>query len=239
MKILITGANGFIGKNLKSILAEQEGIELLTYDGNTGKELLKQYCSVCDFVYHLAGINRSDNINDFYTGNIGFTKELMELLTNQENPSPILYTSSIHAIYDNPYGRSKKACEELIKEHEEKYKSCSYVYRLPNLFGKWSRPNYNSVVATFCNNISKGLPIHISDPDISLHLAYIDDVVKEFLQALTGNASIGKDGYYTIPEIHNASLGYIAELIYSFKEGYIPENRNSFENKLYHTYLSY
>ena len=239
MKVLITGANGFVGKNLKATLMEQEGIEIFSYDLNTDKELLGDYCKSCDFVYHLAGVNRAENIEEYYTGNYGFTKKLTEYLADGRNTCPILYTSSVHAALDNPYGRSKKACEELLKEYEKNNRVNSYIYRLPNLFGKWCRPNYNSVIATFCYNISTGLPIHISDPGISINFAYIEDLVKEFTAVLLGRGYRGADGYYTIPIVHYVSLGQIAELLYSFKEGYIPENLNSFESKLYATYLSY
>ncbi len=239
MKVLITGANGFVGKNLIAALTEQEGLEILSYDIKTGKDLLSDYCKVCDFVYHLAGVNRTENKEDYYTGNVGFTQNLIEYLAAGKNSCPILYTSSIHAVLDNPYGRSKKACEELLHEYGENNQVKSFIYRLPNLFGRWCKPNYNSVIATFCYNISNGLPIHISDPDITINFAYIDDLVKEFISALTGRGYRGSDLFYTIPITHKVSLGQIAQLLYAFKEGYKPENIDTFESKLYCTYLSY
>lgn len=239
MKVLITGANGFVGKNLMAALTEQEGIEILSYDLNTGKELLSDYCKACDFVYHLAGVNRTENIEEYHTGNVGFTKNLIEYLADGKNTCPILYTSSVHAVLDNPYGRSKKTCEELLKEYENNNQVKTFIYRLPNLFGKWCKPNYNSVIATFCYNISNGLPIHISDPGIKINFAYIDDLIKEFISVLVGRGYRGSDNFYTIPTVHNVSLGQIAELLYSFKDGYIPEYIDSFESKLYCTYLSY
>lgn len=239
MKVLITGSNGFVGKNLKTALMEHEEIEILNYDLDTSKERLEEYCRVCNFVYHLAGVNRTENINDYYTGNYGFTKTLTDVLADSENSCPILYTSSVHAVLDNPYGKSKKACEELLAEYEKQHKTAAYIYRLPNLFGKWCRPNYNSVIATFCYNISAGLPIHISDAAIRITFAYIDDLVKEFISALKGEGYKGKDGFYTIPLVHTISLEQIAELLYSFKDGYVPERKDSFEWKLYITYQSY
>ncbi len=239
MKVLITGSNGFVGKNLKSALMEHGEIEIFSYDLSTDKELLGEYCKICDFVFHLAGINRTENVDEYYSGNYGFTKKLTDCLVACGNTCPILYTSSVHAVYDNPYGRSKKACEELLAEYEKVCKVNTYIYRLPNLFGKWCRPNYNSVIATFCHNISNGLPIYISNPDTIINFAYIDDVVEEFISALKGKGYKGIDGFFTIPVVHSVSLGQIAELLYSFKDGYIPSDLDSFESKLYTTFLSY
>lgn len=239
MEVLITGANGFVGKNLRAALMKQEEIKVLTYDLNTSEDLLTEYCKNCEFVFHFAGVNRTNNPEDYYTGNYEFTKKLTDILIERGNTCPILYTSSVHAILDNPYGRSKAACEELLKAYEETYQVTTYTYRLPNLFGKWCKPNYNSVIATFCYNISKNIPITISDPGIIIKFAYIDDVVKEFISALSHKGYKGTDGYYTIPMVHQVSLGQIAKLLYSFQEGYIPKENDSFESKLYATYQSY
>lgn len=239
MKVLVTGAKGFIGKNLIAVLKEQEDIEVLTYDIDSSKDLFLQYCKSCQFVFHLAGVNRTDNEEDFYTGNTLLTKKLIDTLIANNNTCPILYTSSVHAIVDNPYGRSKKACEELLKDYSKVQKQNTYIYRLPNLFGRWSRPNYNSVIATFCYNIANNYPIEISSKSKTINFAYIDDVIDEFLRSLQGKGTKGSDGFYIIPIVHHVSLGEIADLLYAFKGGYIPTTTKTFERKLYETYITY
>lgn len=242
MKILVTGAKGFVGKNLVAELKNRGYSEIYECDINTTDEQLSQYTKNCEFVFHLAGVNRPEKEEDFMKGNFGFTSILLDKLKQNNNKSPILITSSIQAELDNPYGKSKKAGEELMFKYSKETGAKVYVYRLTNLFGKWSRPNYNSVVATFCNNIAHNLPIKINDPEVTLNLAYIDDVLNEFINAMNGKASL-KDNYGYIPITHTVKLGKIAELINKFKKSrdnlQIPNMKNEFEKKLYSTYLSY
>ncbi len=242
MKILVTGAKGFVGKNLVAELKNRGYSEIYECDINTTDEQLSQYTKNCEFVFHLAGVNRPEKEEDFMKGNFGFTSILLDKLKQNNNKSPILITSSIQAELDNPYGKSKKAGEDLMFEYSKETGAKVYVYRLTNLFGKWSRPNYNSVVATFCNNIAHNLPIKINDPEVTLNLAYIDDVLNEFINAMNGKASL-KDNYGYIPITHTVKLGEIAELINKFKKSrdnlQIPNMKNEFEKKLYSTYLSY
>ena len=255
MKILITGAKGFVGKNLVKTLENirdgkdrrfsiNEDITIFEYDIDTPQSELDKYTKECDFVFHLAGVNRPENEEEFMKGNFGFTSVLLDKLKENKNSSPILITSSIQASLDNPYGKSKKAGEDLLFCYgkDENVKVC--VYRLPNVFGKWCRPNYNSAVATFCNNIAHNLPITVNDRNYMMNLVYIDDVVNEFIAALTGKGNLKDDGFHYVPVVHQATLGKIVDLLYSYRES--RENKqipyladNSFEKKLYSTYLSY
>lgn len=242
MKILVTGAKGFIGKNLVSELKNRGYKEIFEFDKDKDKTLLDKFTKECDFVFHLAGVNRPKNEDEFMKGNYGFTSELLELLKKHNNKSPILITSSIQAERDNPYGRSKKAGEDLVFSYGTETGVKVLVYRLPNVFGKWSRPNYNSAIATFCYNIARDLPITVNDPKVILNLVYIDDVVEEFINALNGKEH--KEGKFCkIPISYQKSLGEIVELIYSFKKSRenlsIPDLSDEFTKKLYSTYLSY
>ena len=185
MKILITGAKGFIGKNLIAELRNQGFTDLLEYDLASMAEDLDSYTRECEFVFHLAGINRPVNQEDYMTGNFGFTSLLLESLKKYNNKAPIVLTSSTQATLENPYGLSKKACEELITQYGETTGASVFIYRLPNVFGKWCLPHYNSAVATFCNNIANDLPVHIHDPNTELHLVYIDDVIHSFIDKLS------------------------------------------------------
>ena len=242
MKILVTGSKGFVGKNLIYQLKNIGDYEIFEYDKNTKKEYLDEYTKKCNFVFHFAGVNRTENEKEFLKGNFGFTYELISYLMKNKNKAPILYTSSIQAKLDNTYGKSKKQTEDLLFSYSKKTKTKILVYRLTNLFGKWCKPNYNSVVATFCNNIAKGLPIRIDDENKILELAYIDDVVNEFINAMNGNPSMkGIFGY--IPITYTIKVQEIADLIESFKNSreslLIPNVENQFAKKLYSTYLSY
>ena len=254
MKILVTGANGFVGKNLVATLKTiKEGknkstplsadIEIFEFDVDTDKALLDTYCKDCDFVFNLAGVNRPQNTEEFMQGNFGFASKLLETLKKHNNTCPVMLSSSIQATLDNPYGQSKKAGEELFFSYSEKTGARVLVYRLPNVFGKWCRPNYNSAVATFCNNIANDLPIQVNDRNHPMTLVYIDDVVDEMINALCGNET--KNGNYCkIPVEHKITLGEIVDLIYLFKNQpqtlLMPEiPDNSFAKKLYSTYLSY
>lgn len=242
MNILITGAKGFIGKNLVSELREQGYTDLMEVDHHIDLSLLEEYCRKADFVYHLAGINRPKDSSDFMEGNYGFTNTLVNLLNDSNNNCPIVYSSSIQAESDNPYGKSKRAGEKLLLEYSKASNARVFVYRLPNVFGKWCKPNYNSVVATFCHNIARGMPIHIDNPEAIMKLVYIDDVIDELIRAIKGSEK--REGKFCkIPKIYNITLDEIATMIYSFKNSRdnltVPNMSNSLIKKLYSTYLSY
>lgn len=242
MKILVTGAKGFVGKNLIAELKNRGYNDVFECDIDTTSEELMEYTKKCQFVFHLAGVNRPEKEEEFMEGNFGFTSTLLNNLKKSNNKSPILVTSSIQAALENPYGKSKKAGEDLIFEYAKENNIQVYVYRLPNLFGKWCRPNYNSVIATFCNNIANDLPIKVNDPNVTLNLAYIDDVLEEFINAMDGNANI-VDGFGCIPTTHTVKLGQIVDTITRFKDSrknlQIANMKDGFEKKLYSTYLSY
>ena len=255
MNILVTGAKGFIGRNLIATLHNiadgkdrsfgmDTDLTVFEYDIDTDPSLLDAYCKNADFVFHLAGVNRPQDPKEFMEGNFGFTSTLLDTLKKYENHCPIMISSSIQAALDNPYGQSKKAGEELIFNYGKEVGAEVFVYRFPNVFGKWCRPNYNSAVATFCNNIANDLPITVNDPSVMMTLVYVDDVVAELIAALKGEANKKEDGYCYVPIEHKITLGEIVELIDSFakqpQELVIPEiPYNSFAKKLYSTYLSY
>ncbi|HOO26851.1 MAG TPA: capsular polysaccharide biosynthesis protein CapF [Lachnospiraceae bacterium] len=242
MNILVTGANGFIGKNLILELENAGYSSVYPYDVDTKEELLDDYARCCDFVFHLAGVNRPKDEKEFMEGNFGFTSVLLEKLKKYHNPAPILITSSIQAQLDNPYGKSKRAGEELLLSYAEETGARVIIYRLPNVFGKWCRPNYNSVVATFCHNIANGLDIRLDDPKTVMNLVYIDDVIREFFAAMDGKEHRNGD-FSSVPAVHTVRLGEIAESLYRFRNGRsdlsVPNLSNEFEKKLYSTYLSY
>ena len=194
-------------------------ITIFEYDIDTDEALLDAYCKNADFVFHLAGVNRPQDPAEFMTGNFGFTSTLLELLKKHGNNCPIMISSSIQAALNNPYGESKKAGEDLIFAYGQETGAEVLVYRFPNVFGKWCRPNYNSAVATFCNNIARGLPITVNDPSVNMTLVYIDDVVRELIAALAGQANKQDDGYCKVPVEHKITLGEIVELLYSFRDG--------------------
>ena len=269
MKILITGANGFVGKNLAEALKNiRDGKdktrpnlqieEIFEYDlGDESK--LDGFCKECDFVFNLAGVNRPKDNSEFLKGNFGFAEELLNTLKKYGNKCPVMLASSVQATligrYDGDYGRSKKAGEELFFSYSQETGAKVLVYRFPNLFGKWCKPNYNSAVATFCNNIANDLEIKVNDPKTELELLYIDDLVKEMLDALEnkehhcefdGVKAVLRDSgkYCTAPVTHFVTLGEIVDLLYSFKSQpetlVMPEiPLGSFAKKLYSTYLSY
>ena len=270
MKILITGAAGFVGKNLTAALqAIQDGKDrrfpglqiekLYLYDIDSPADVLEEGCREADFVFNLAGVNRPQNTEEFMQGNFGFASTLLETLKKYHNACPVMISSSIQATcigrYDSEYGRSKKAGEELVFAYGAETGAKVLVYRFPNLFGKWCRPNYNSAVATFCNNIANDLPITVNDPAVELELLYIDDLVEEMIAALQGKEhrcefsgidTVLVDGgkYCAVPTTHRVTLGQIVSLLDSFKAQpetlLMPEiPHNSFAKKLYSTYLSY
>ncbi|MDF0727061.1 capsular polysaccharide biosynthesis protein CapF [Cytobacillus sp. S13-E01] len=242
MKILVTGAKGFIGKNLIAELRNQNYTDIFELCRETDPELLEKYCKEADFVFHLAGVNRPKDQSEFMDGNYGFTSTLLETLKKHQNSCPVMISSTIQAELDNPYGISKKAGEDLLLEYSKETGAKVLVYRLPNVFGKWCRPNYNSAVATFCHNVAHDLPINVNDPTVVMNLIYIDDVLEEFINALNGKENIEED-FCVVPVVHKTTLGEIVELIYSFKKSRvdraIPNMSDPFTKKLYSTYLSY
>lgn len=254
MKILVTGAKGFVGKNLCSQLRNIrdkkarwyklfEPIDVVyEYDIDSTREELDQWCKDCDFVFNLAGVNRPQNTKEFMEGNFGFTNTLLDTLKKYNNTCPVMISSSSQAALDNPYGQSKKAGEELMFQYSKDTGARVLVYRFPNLFGKWCRPNYNSVVATFCNNIANGLPIQINDPSVILNFVYIDDVVDQLIYSLSGKEY--KEGKYCyVPIVYKVRLGDIAALLHSFDKGrydlQIPCVSDGFRKALYSTFVSY
>ena len=269
MKILVTGAKGFVGKNLcQTLKTIRDGKnrtrklvidEIFEYDVDTNPELLERYCAEADFVFNLAGINRPKDQSEFMAGNFGFASTLLETLKKQGNTCPVMLSSSVQATligrYDSEYGRSKLAGEELFFTYSVETGAKVLVYRFPNLFGKWCRPNYNSAVATFCHNTANDLPITVNDRTTELDLLYIDDLVEEMLDALEGaenrcdydglNPISGVQGRYCyVPTTHKVTLGQIVDLLETFRDQpstlIMPQIPNgSFAKKLYSTYLSY
>lgn len=260
MNVLITGANGFVGRNLtQRLYALRDGRdrtrpalridEVLLYTRESAPETLAAYCRSADFVVHLAGVNRPQDPEEFTTGNTDLTRTLLAQLRQSGNRCPVLLASSIQASLTgryagSPYGQSKRAAEALLRAYSEQTGAQGLIYRFPNLFGKWCRPNYNSVVATFCHNIARDMPITVSDPAAELELVYIDDLVDELLDAMEGHPHRVDAGYFRVPVSHPVTLGEIVRLLRSFHDQpqtlllpQIPDG--SFAKKLYSTYLSY
>lgn len=240
--ILVTGAKGFVGLNLVSELKNRGFNNVFEYDLDSTIEELESYCSNADFVFHLAGVNRPLDIKEFKEGNFGFTNTLLETLKKYNNKCPILLSSSIQATLDNPYGISKKDGEDLLLKYGKENNSSVYIYRFTNLFGKWSRPNYNSVIATFCHNVANDLPIQVNNENTILSLVYIDDVVDELISTLTKPQDTNNN-YYEVKPSYDVTLGEIAETIRSFnairKNNELPDFGNEFTKKLHATYLSF
>ncbi len=251
----MTGAGGFIGKNLVSQLKnirdgkERHSVlksvsEIMEYDLDTGEDALKDFCKRADFVYNLAGVNRPENADEFMAGNFGFADRLLSFLKEAGNKCPVMLSSSIQAKLDNPYGRSKSAGEKLFRDFSRTEGNRVLIYRFKNVFGKWCRSDYNSVVATFCYHIANDLPIRIDDPETVLNLVYIDDVVEELIGAAAGEEHYNEeDGLCFVPVSHRIKLGELSELIRSFEEGrkrtMVPDMADPLIKKLYSTYLSY
>jgi UDP-2-acetamido-2,6-beta-L-arabino-hexul-4-ose reductase len=240
MRVLVTGANGFIGKNLVVKLREQ-GIETFSFTREMNQSDLAETLSRVDFVFHLAGVNRPTEIAEFAEGNSGLTERLCDLIRASGRHIPVLYTSSIQAEADNPYGVSKRAAEGALIALEQHTGSPVYLYRLPNVFGKWSRPNYNSAVATFCHNIANDLPVQINDPAARVHLVYVDDVIKDFMRLMTQQPA-----GVTWPEVtpvYTVTVGELAEQIRSFKASRASMVTDAVGSglirALYSTYLSF
>lgn len=223
MRVLITGASGFIGRNLQQHLAERADVEILPITRDSSGEDMAKSVSRADFVFHLAGVNRPKDLAEFHEGNAGFTEQLCELLAQKSHDEgvrvPLVFSSSIQAVQDNPYGRSKLNAEAVVFALRTRCSMPVHVFRLPNVFGKWSRPNYNSVVATFCHNIAHDLPIQVNDSDAPVSLVYVDDVVRRFLQLLDGAAaSPDSDGFERVQPVYHTTVGDLAESIRAFRD---------------------
>lgn len=240
--VLVTGAAGFVGKNLIATLELNKDLVVKKFTKNDDLTILSDLVKEADFIFHLAGINRPQNVDEFQTGNTGLTESLVTMLNKHNKKIPLLISSSTQAALDNPYGQSKKKAEDAVFSYGKSSGASVYVYRLPNVFGKWCRPNYNSAVATFCHNISHDLEIQVNDPKVVMNLVYIDDVVNEFIDALNGKVD-SKNTFSQVDTTYIVELGEIVRLIRSFKESRInrsiPDMADLFTKKLYSTYLSY
>lgn len=254
MNILVTGARGFVGQNLvsqlhniqngkaKNYAVSGEILSVFEYDVDSDPAELEIYCRQADFVFNLAGVNRPKERTEFMEGNFGFASTLLDTLKKYNNICPVMISSSTQAALDNPYGESKRAGEQLLFDYGRETGARVLVYRFPNVFGKWCRPNYNSAVATFCHNIAHNLPIQVNDPTTIMNLVYIDDVVDELIAALSGQEH-RKGNYCEVPVIHTITLGGIVEALKAFKGMHanlgVPDLGDAFTKKLYSTYLSY
>jgi UDP-2-acetamido-2,6-beta-L-arabino-hexul-4-ose reductase len=242
MNILVTGSDGFIGKNLISELKANKNIQIFEFNRGVDAFKLENYCRVADFIFHLAGVNRTNDQSEFKSGNVNLLSTIIGFLKTHKNPCPIMLSSSSQAELFNPYGISKKEAEDLLIAYSKATGAKILIYRFKNVFGKWCKPNYNSVVATFCHNISHELPIQVDDENKILYMVYIDDVVKEMIRALNNEETrVGQ--FCEVPEVYSKSLGEIVVLINSFKNSRddrtIPDTFDTFTKKLYSTYLSY
>lgn len=264
MNILITGAKGFVGRNLCAALNEikfgrdrradhvicqdPSQLTIFEYDKDSTVEQLDAYCSDADFVFHLAGVNRPERAEQFMEGNYDFSSMLLDTLKKHGNTCPVMLSGSVQATLTgrfagSEYGKSKKAAEELFFAYGRETGADVLVYRFPNLFGKWCRPNYNSAIATFCHNTAHGLDIQVNAPELEMELVYIDDLVEEMIRALRGQANRTTDGYCAVPVSHRTTLGHIAETICSFaelrRELNVPKLDDPLTRKLYSTWLTY
>lgn len=262
-KILVTGSNGFVGKNTVVALREAKKYEVLTIDRSNTEEELKEATLNSDFIVHLAGVNRPKETKEFYEGNGGLTEKIVGFLKENNKNTPILITSSTHAVLDNDYGKSKKQSEDALIKYSDECNAKVYIFRLPNLFGKWCKPNYNSAVSTFCYNIAHDLDVWVNDPAIELNLVYIDDVVASIIDVIedeniiklknideevsittTGESSIQIDKYYyEVTTVYKRTLGNIVDSLKMFrnmrKSLLIPDLSDGFNKALYSTYLTY
>lgn len=243
MKIVVTGSSGFMGKNLVAELKNQGYTDLFMFTRRDPLKHLEEALKTADFVFHLAGVNRPEKVEDFKIGNSDLTKHIVDFLKMYNPSCSILLSSSTQAKLDNPYGLSKKEAEDLIFKYHKETQSKVYVYRLPNVFGKWSLPNYNTVVATYCHNIARDIPIQINNPEALLTLVYVDDVVNTWIRVLK-TSEANKDASYCIVEpVHQISLQGLANTLYGFKNNrqdyFIPDFEDPLTKKLYSTYLSF
>ena len=238
MKILVTGAKGFIGKHV-CLKLKRNNYQVFEYDVDSSIDELKQWIKDADFVIHLAGINRPLSVEEFYDGNANFTKKLVDLILEENKNLPIIFSSSIQASLDNDYGKSKRMGEDYLLSSPLK----TYVFRLANVFGKWCRPNYNSALATFCYNTANNIPLYIRDPEYIVHYNYIDDIVNSFIDCIEGKIESSKEILYVSPT-YDCSLGHLAQLLEYFKkevnsDRHLPLIHNEFEYKLFKTFLDY
>lgn len=262
-KILVTGSNGFVGKNIVVALNETKKYEVITIDRQNSEEELRQATLKADFIVHLAGVNRPKEASEFYEGNGGLTEKIVNFLKNENKNTPILITSSTHAEIDNDYGKSKKQSEDVLIKYSDECNAKVYIFRLPNLFGKWCKPNYNSAVTTFCYNIAHDLDVWVNDPSIELSLVYIDDVVESIVECIegwnminlneineevalttTGSNCVQIDKYYyEVTTVYKRTLGNIVDSLKMFrnmrKSLLIPDLSDGFNKALYSTYLTY
>jgi UDP-2-acetamido-2,6-beta-L-arabino-hexul-4-ose reductase len=242
LKIVITGSNGFVGKNLKADLKATTDNDILEINRQTDAEDVKKYLLEADSVVHLAGINRPQNEVEFKEGNVDFLKEVLDILKDNPKKPDIILSSSVQAENDNPYGNSKRQGEAVLEQFSKDNGNNVLIYRLPNLFGKWCKPNYNSVIATFCYKIARDEEIQVNDKNVILKLNYIDDVVKEFENAINGKPNI-ENGEPKVANVYEVKLGKIAELLFQYREipndKALPNTEDPFERALYSTFLSY
>lgn len=243
MKVLVTGADGFIGKNLLARFAEMADMEALGFSRQNTEQDLPELIATADAIIHLAGINRPLSPEEFVTGNTGLTTTLSRILTDTQHRIPVLFASSTQAALDNPYGNSKRAAEDALRHYAEQTGTNVYIYRLPNVFGKWCRPNYNSAVATFCHNIANGLPIIINNPNAPLTLVHVDDVINDFLHVLQHRPAIEKHAFRSISPEYQTTVGELAQQIEGFRNSrntlITPRVGIGLLRALYSTYVSY
>ena len=241
--VVVTGSQGFIGRNLVASLSLLPDLKVVTFDLEDAPESLQEGLAQADFVFHLAGINRPQDPREFTQGNVGLTQRIVELLTSMGRPVPMLISSSTQAALDNPYGASKKHAEDLVRAYGREIGAPVFIFRLPNVFGKWSRPNYNSVVATYCHNTANGLPLEIHDPAREVSLVHVDDVIAEFMAAFRGTPHRGPDGDPAVPRVFTVSLGDLADRIGRFPQTrltrQVPDVGDDLTRLLYSMYLSY
>jgi len=243
MKVLVTGAKGFVGRNLSVALKRRADVELIEYDIDSPEGLLEESLSKVDVIYHLAGVNRPERVEEFTEGNFNLTRRICSTLRRLGRKPLLLLSSSMQALLDNPYGVSKRQAEEEVFAFGEETGAQIAVFRLPGVFGKWCRPNYNSVVATFCHNIAHDLPIAISDPTKEIELVYIDDVVRAFVDVMDGMSLVKEEKYCQAKPTYRITLGALAETIRGFRESRVslsmPDVSDSLVHALYATYISY
>ena len=245
MNILITGANGFLGKNLIERLVKIPNVNIMHYSKGTSKLLLEKNLAECDFLFHFAAVHRPKDTKEFYKVNDDFFEEILNTLKKNGNACPVLFTSSIQANDSTDYGRSKSIAEKLLKKHASETGARAIIYRLNNTFGKWATPNHHSVVATFCYNINRDLPIAISSRDVVMRFYYIDDVIDHFIAQLSEQVKADDDGIFRLKEeqIVSITLGELADKLYVFREiqksGEIPKFETLLDKRLWSTYLSY